>query len=158
MRIGSHEYVNEADDDGVPKPAQSLGTPVPRQKPIYLACVKCRLPWDTPTNLPLQPRFHQVLKGVERLHSIREASARPRLLITPNILRKMRCAWGAIKQANERMLWVVALTAFFGFCRSGEVTVPREGEYNPAVPLLYWDLACNQMSILLRRTKTDQAC
>ena len=31
MRIGSHEYANEADDD-VPKPAQSLGTPVPRQK------------------------------------------------------------------------------------------------------------------------------
>ena len=30
MRIGSHEYANEADDDDdVPKPAQSLGTPVP---------------------------------------------------------------------------------------------------------------------------------
>ena len=33
MRIGSHEYANEADDD-IPKPAQSLGTPVPRQKTI----------------------------------------------------------------------------------------------------------------------------
>ena len=39
MRIGSYEYANEADDDDhddddddVPKPAQSLGTPVPRQK------------------------------------------------------------------------------------------------------------------------------
>ena len=33
MRTGSHEYANEADDDDdVPKPAQSLGTPVPRQK------------------------------------------------------------------------------------------------------------------------------
>ena len=41
MRIGAHEYANEADDDDnddddddddVPKPAQSLGTPVPRQK------------------------------------------------------------------------------------------------------------------------------
>ena len=31
MCIGSHEYANEADDD-VPKPAQSLGTPVLRQK------------------------------------------------------------------------------------------------------------------------------
>ena len=29
-------------------------------------------------NLPLQPRLHQVLKGVERLHGIRGASARPR--------------------------------------------------------------------------------
>ena len=33
MRIGSHEYANEANDnDDVPKPAQSLGTLVPRQK------------------------------------------------------------------------------------------------------------------------------
>ena len=32
MRIGSHEYANEADDDNIPKPAQSLGTGVPRQK------------------------------------------------------------------------------------------------------------------------------
>ena len=32
MRIEAHEYANEADDDDVPKPAQSLGTPVPRQK------------------------------------------------------------------------------------------------------------------------------
>ena len=32
MRIGSHEYANEAADDDVLKPAQSLGTPVPRQK------------------------------------------------------------------------------------------------------------------------------
>ena len=29
---GSHEYANEANDDDVPKPTQSLGTPVPRQK------------------------------------------------------------------------------------------------------------------------------
>ena len=36
MRIGAHEYANEADDDDddIPKPAQSLGTPVPRQKGV----------------------------------------------------------------------------------------------------------------------------
>ena len=33
MRVRFHEYANEADDDNdVPKPAQGLGTPVPRQK------------------------------------------------------------------------------------------------------------------------------
>ena len=32
VRMLHHEYANEADDDDVPKPAQSLGTPVPRQK------------------------------------------------------------------------------------------------------------------------------
>ena len=43
------------------------------------------------------------------------------------------------------------------------MTVPWEGEYNPAVHLSYRDLAYNQqqkpsmVSILLQRTKTDQA-
>ena len=46
MRIGSHEYANEADNDDVPKPAQSLGTLVPRQKPqrkeeLYIRDNKC---------------------------------------------------------------------------------------------------------------------
>ena len=35
MHIGPHEYANEADDDDVPKPAQSLGTPVPRQNVFF---------------------------------------------------------------------------------------------------------------------------
>ena len=34
VRMLHHEYANEADDDDVPMPAQSLGTPVPRQKVI----------------------------------------------------------------------------------------------------------------------------
>ena len=38
MHIGSHEYANEADDDDVLKPAQSLGTPVPRQKKQTTKC------------------------------------------------------------------------------------------------------------------------
>ena len=42
-------------------------------------------------NLPLQPRLHQVLKGVET--TARDtgslSKATPRLLIAPNILRKM---------------------------------------------------------------------
>ena len=46
MRIGSHEYANEDDDDNdddddVPKPAQSLGTPVPRQKIEFQASEYC---------------------------------------------------------------------------------------------------------------------
>ena len=41
MRIGSHEYANEADDD-VPKPAQSLGTPVPRQKTEEMSTVPAK--------------------------------------------------------------------------------------------------------------------
>ena len=32
MRTGSHEYANETNDDDILKPAQSLRTPVPRQK------------------------------------------------------------------------------------------------------------------------------
>ena len=46
MRTGSHEYANEADDDNVPKPAQSLGTPVPRQKKINIS-ISCEQVWGS---------------------------------------------------------------------------------------------------------------
>ena len=93
-------------------------------------------------NLPLQPRLHQVLKGVEQLHGIRGASARLRHASRSLLTSSGRCLEqsGGHKAGQQRMLWAVALTAFFGFCRSREVTVPREGEYNPAVHLSYWTL------------------
>ena len=42
MRIGAHEYANDADDD-VPKPAQSLGNPVPRQKVVNSLFIECNI-------------------------------------------------------------------------------------------------------------------
>ena len=57
------------------------------------------------------------------------------------------------------MLWA----AFFGFCRSGEVTISSEGTYDSQSHLSFSDLAVDQstdpsmISILLKHSKTDQA-
>lgn len=61
------------------------------------------------------------------------------------------------------MLWAAATTAFFGFCRSGEVTVNSESSYDPNTHLSYSDLAADHpsdpsmVSIVLKHSKTDQA-
>ena len=91
---------------------------------------------------------------------------RPRVPITPSILKKMRDVWvqgGALPTFEQRMLWAASLTAFLGFCRSGEVTIGNGSTYNAEVHLSIRDVAVDckaaptMISLLLRRTKTDQA-
>ena len=60
------------------------------------------------------------------------------------------------------MLWAAATTTFFGFCRSGEVTVEHESKFDPQVHLSFADLAVDNaqaptaISINLKYSKTDQ--
>jgi len=54
------------------------------------------------------------------------------------------------------------VVTFFSFCRSGEVTVEKEDEYNPTAHLSYGDLAVDNptaptvISIMIKKSKTDQ--
>ena len=89
---------------------------------------------------------------------------RPRLPITPSILRKIKAVWLSKGVSADRlMLWAASTTAFFGFCRSGEVTVSSGSSYDPQTHLSYSDLAVDQssdpsmVSIVLKHSKTDQA-
>ena len=106
------------------------------------------------------PRLRQVLRGVQR---VRGREPRPRLPITPNILRKIRKIWLGEKETYDNlMLWAVSATTFFSFCRAGEMVVERESAYDPDCHLSYRDLAVDNpiaptiISLLLRRSKTDQ--
>ena len=66
--------------------------------------------------------------------------------------------------ADQKMLWAVSLTAFFGFCQYGEIAITQDrgGGYNPCVNLSYRDVALDNplqpriISLLLRHLKTDQ--
>ena len=118
-------------------------------------------------NVSAMPRLRQVLKGVEVTRSMRGAPTRAQLPITPNILRRLIKAWWeegrGVRDYDRCLLRAVSLSAFFGFCRSGELTVPQTGDYDPAVHLSFRDVACanpekpNILTLLLRKTKTDQA-
>ena len=63
---------------------------------------------------------------------------------------------------NDIMLWAACVVTFFSFCRSGEVTVEKEDEYDPTAHLSYGDLAVDNptaptaISIMIKKSKTDQ--
>ena len=86
-----------------------------------------------------------------------------RLPMTPPLLRQIRPQTIGQRRAcsyDETLLWAAAMTCFFGFFRTGELTVPSDSAFNPAVHLAWGDVAVSQDSRTLRITlkcaKTDQ--
>ena len=118
--------------------------------------------------ISLMPRLRQVLRGVEIMKGRQGSTKRPRLPITPTILKRIKGVGFLSKEdrgrglADQKMLWAASLTAFFGFCRSGEITLPQDGGYDSGIHLSYRDVAVDNpgqpriISLLLRRSKTDQ--
>ncbi|XP_011406871.1 PREDICTED: uncharacterized protein LOC105314411 [Amphimedon queenslandica] len=74
----------------------------------------------------------------------------------------MKGVWAQEREYERSLWWAVALTAFFGFWRSREITVPQYRVYDPQVHLSFRDLAVdnslhpNEISLLLHCSKTDQ--
>ena len=60
------------------------------------------------------------------------------------------------------MLWAAAVLCFFGFFRSGEITVPSQNAFDPRKHLSWGDIAVdNQLQptmlrVMLKHSKTDQ--
>ena len=63
---------------------------------------------------------------------------------------------------NQSMLWAAAVTTFFSFCRSGEITITQEGAYDLNSHLSFSDVAVinakrpSIISLLIKQSKTDQ--
>ena len=108
------------------------------------------------------PRLSQVLRGIKIAQSKQGAHSRPRLPITPTILRQLKKVWGASAEEHDTiMLWAASTTCFFGFLRIGEMTVPSSHTYDPTTHLAFDDLALDTpvtpsvMEIRLKASKTD---
>ena len=95
----------------------------------------------------------------------RGKAPRARLPITPTILRKMKAEWFIEKEGTSyksSLLWAASTTNLFSFCRSGELTVPRENDYDPNTHLSLGDLQADHksqpttISLLIKQSKTDQ--
>ena len=60
------------------------------------------------------------------------------------------------------MLWAAATMCFFGFFRSGEITIPSSTAYDATSHLSWGDVAIDNtlspklLQVLLKRSKTDQ--
>ena len=108
------------------------------------------------------PKLKVVENGVRKIRAVNK-TARPRLPITPTILRQIQALW--LPKANEFtciMLWAVACTCFFGFFRLGELVVPTGQSFDARLHLSVLDIVADNpdsprlLQIHLRRSKTDQ--
>lgn len=79
------------------------------------------------------PLLEYTLRGIKlRQARHRDTQSKKRLPITPDILQKLRESWEKDDHNHDHiMLWAACCTCFFGFLRSGEVTVPSSREYDP---------------------------
>ena len=86
-------------------------------------------------------KLEQVLRGIKSVQC-RNPKRITRLPISPDLLDKMRRVW--IKEPctfNGRMLWAASSLCFFGFLRSGEITIPSDSAYDEGAHLGFKDIA-----------------
>lgn len=112
----------------------------------------------------LMPRLRQVIRGVQVMQGKKGKTPKPRLPITPCILRKLKSVWtrGGAGSYEQALWWATATTTFFTFCRLGEVILEKEVNYDPNSHLSLRDVAADRakdptmISLMLRCSKTDQ--
>ena len=110
----------------------------------------------------LMPRLGYTLKGVKRVEAEKGVGQRPRLPITPPLLRKLKRVWErSAEHCDTKMIWAACCMAFVGFLRAGEMTVPDEGAYDASVHLGVEDVAIDNASspsyvrVHIKKSKTD---
>lgn len=106
------------------------------------------------------PQLEYVLKGFRQKQA--QGEARPRLPITPAIMRALKTVWAAEQdQGSACMLWAAACLCFIGFLRSGEATVPSDSAFDERYHLTFKDVSIDSRSALsalyvtLKASKTD---
>ena len=106
------------------------------------------------------PLLVLALRGTKREQA--GLSKRTRLPITPVILEKLRRVWNRDPSNPDHiMLWAACCVGFFGFLRSGEITSPEVGEFDPGQHLTVKDVSVDRMenptaiAVKIRQSKTD---
>ena len=129
----------------------------------YLAAIRyLQISQDLPEpRADPMPKLSLVQRGIQR--SKPQTAGKPRLPITPTILRQLKALWeGQAGEVDTVMLWAACCTAFFGFFRMGELTSPTVTSKGPVDCVYVGDVAVDDHSnpwlvrIHLRKSKTDQ--
>ena len=133
----------------------------------YLAAVRnlqLTLGLPDPRDSSSLPRLRLLLTGIRRVQTESGSNqSRRRLPVTPAILRRIKGLWNERSTRGEYVMpWAALTLCFFGFFRSGELTVPHNESFDPKVHLSWGDVAINDpqnpqaIKVQLRRSKTDQ--
>ena len=109
----------------------------------------------------LTPRLEMVLQGIKKNY-LRTAQNRVCLPITQNIMCKIGSTLQqkAVNYNNTLIIWAACCTAFFGFLRCSEFTVPSQKDYDPESHLSLADvpvdsrMAPSMIRIHIKQSKT----
>ena len=104
-------------------------------------------------------QLEYVLKGLKRKS---QTTSRMRLPIILDILERMRQVWQHHSEPGDVvMFWAAATMCFFGFLRSGEVTVPGDRGFDPTRHLVFGDVRLSShqdpqfVVVQIKASKTD---
>jgi len=107
------------------------------------------------------PRLDHLLQGIHKAES-KSNPHRIRLPITMDIMLKIRTAFSTQSRNHQNtMLWAACCTAFFGFLRSSEFTVPSPQQYDPDTHLSLSDVTVDNrqapevVRLHIKQSKTD---
>ena len=110
----------------------------------------------------LLPKFLLVKRGI-RKEKAKCHQQKPRLPITPQILRHIKALWLTQQIDHDTvMLWAACCLCFFGFFRLGEITCSTESSFDKDSDLAISDLALDNHThpsfivVKLKQSKTDQ--
>ena len=139
----------------------------PQTVKVYLAAIRnlqLSLGLPDPHDTSALPRLKLLLAGVRRVRA--RSPARPprvRLPISVTVLTAIKQLWERSAVTHDTlMLWAAATSCFFGFFRSGEITVPSVTAFDPTVHLAWGDVAVDNpirpttLCFHLKRSKCDQ--
>ena len=108
------------------------------------------------------PRLDYIMRGVKKNEAVTGSSGRECLHITPVIMRQLRGVWCLSGESwDTKLIWAACCLCFFGFLRAGELTVPSNNGYDPAVHLNVGDLALDNATqpslirVKVKQSKTD---
>ena len=110
------------------------------------------------------PLLEQVLNGIKKNQAKGGATMRhrERLPITPDILYQMLTVWKSDSQNPDViMMWAACCTCFFGFLRTGEITLPSQKDYDSGAHLSFGDVKLDAASnptraeVSIKSSKTD---
>lgn len=108
------------------------------------------------------PKLEGVIKGIKTTQARSQSSKPNRFPITPNILLLIAGVWEAEGLSRDHiMLWAATTLCFFGFLRSGEVTIQADNAFDPATHITFNDISVDDIQtpsvvkVRLKMSKTD---